>query len=105
MNERAGEEEIIRSMEFVGLNPTSKLKVAKFSKRMIQELSIAQAIMEGQEILLLDADLFTKENEENHAEIKKIIRKLKKYGITIVLTSEKEDYIKNLCTSCHQLSF
>lgn len=103
MNERAGEEEIVRSMEFVGLNPSSRLKVEKFSKRMIQKLSVAQAIMEGQEILLLDADLFTKENEENHNELKKIIRKLKKYGITIVLTSEKEEYVQNICTNLYQL--
>ncbi len=103
MNERAGEDEIVQSMEFVGLNPASKLKVEKFTKRMIQKLSVAQAIMEGQEILLLDADLFTEGNEANHAEMRKIIRKLKKFGLTIVLTSEKEEYVKNVCTKLYQL--
>lgn len=97
MNERATSEHIIEAMKFVGLNPASQRKVSQYSKRMEQKLSIAQAIMEGQELLLLHADLFTKENQENHMELIKIIRKLKRIGFTIVLTSEKEQYIDSLC--------
>ena len=97
MNERATSENIIEAMNFVGLNPTSQRKVSQYSKRMEQKLSIAQAIMEGQELLLLHANLFTEENIENHMELRKILRKLKKMGLTIVLTSEEKQYIESLC--------
>lgn len=97
MNEKATSEEILEAMAFVGLNPNSRLKVSQYSKRMEQKLSIAQAIMEGQDLLLLHADLFSKENEDNHMELRRILRKLKKLGFTIVLTSEDSKYIDKLC--------
>jgi ABC-2 type transport system ATP-binding protein len=97
MNEKAGEEDIQRAMEFVGLSPTNNRKVSRYSQRMRQKLSIAQAVMEGQKMLLIDAGVFTTENQGNHAEIRRILAKLKKLGYTIGIASEKEEYIERIC--------
>lgn len=97
INERAGEKEICEAMSFVGLSPTNSRKVLRYSDRMRQKLSIAQAIMEGQNMLLIDAGVFTSANEGNHAEIRKILSKLKKRGYTTLIASEKEEYIERIC--------
>lgn len=88
--------EIIDSMKTVGLKPESRTKVGDFSTRMSQKLSIAQAIMEGQDILIFD-ELFTKENIKNHRELRKILCLLKERNITILLTSDKKEYIEKIC--------
>lgn len=97
INEIAGEEEICNAMKFVGLSPTNNRKVLRYSNRMRQKLSIAQAIMEGQNMLLIDAGVFTAANKGNHAEIQKILSKLKKLGYTTLIASEKEEYIERIC--------
>ncbi|WP_455716148.1 ATP-binding cassette domain-containing protein [Anaerosporobacter sp.] len=97
MNEKAGEEDIHKAMTLVGLSPTNNRKVLQYSSRMRQKLSIAQAIMEGQKMLLIDAGVFTTINKENHTEIRKILSKLKKLGYTMGIASEKEEYIKKIC--------
>lgn len=97
MNEKAGEEDILEAMTFVGLSPTNNRKVSRYSQRMRQKLSIAQAVMEGQKMLLIDAGVFTTENQGNHAEIRRILAKLKKHGYTMGIASEKEEYIERIC--------
>lgn len=97
MNEKAGEEDILEAMTFVGLSPTNNRKVSRYSQRMRQKLSIAQAVMEGQKMLLIDAGIFTTKNQGNHAEIRRILAKLKKQGYTMGIASEKEEYIERIC--------
>lgn len=97
INEIAGEKEICEAMAFVGISPTNNRKVLRYSDRMCQKLSIAQANMEGQKMLLIDAGVFTAANEGNHADIRKILAKLKKLGYTIGIASEKEEYIERIC--------
>lgn len=97
INEIAGEKEICEAIKFVGLSPTNNRKVLRYSNRMRQKLSIAQAIMEGQNMLLIDAGVFTAANKGNHAEIQKILSKLKKLGYTTLIASEKEEYIERIC--------
>ena len=100
MNGKIEEEEICKAMNFVGISPTNIRKLSRYSLRMRQKLCIAQAIMEGQNILILDAGLFTMKNKENHLEVRKILVKLKKQGFTIVLASEREEYIDRICDRC-----
>lgn len=100
MNGKIEEEEICKAMNFVGISPTNIRKLSRYSPRMRQKLCIAQAIMEGQNILILDAGLFTMKNKENHLEVRKILVKLKKQGFTIVLASEREEYIDRICDRC-----
>ena len=46
--------QIIKTMELVGLDPDSDQKVKNFSLGMKQKLAICQAIMEEQQVLILD---------------------------------------------------
>ena len=50
----AGEKEIRSAMQKTGLDPEDKTKVEHYSMGMKQKLGIAQAIMEDQDILILD---------------------------------------------------
>lgn len=103
MNGMAQEKEIIASMKFVGLNPKNSWSVSKYTRRMLQKLSICQAIMEGQYVLLLDAGLFAYDNEDNHVEIVRILKKLKKYGFTMMITAENSCYIEEICDNIHRI--
>lgn len=96
MNGTVEDKEIYESMRLVGLKPESRTKVGDFSIRMLQKLSIAQAIMEGQDILIFD-DLFTIENIKNHRELRKIFRLLKERNITLLLTSDKREFVDAIC--------
>ncbi len=96
INGNIEDKEIYESMKLVGLKPESRTKVGDFSVRMLQKLSIAQAIMEKQDIVIFD-ELFTKENIKNHRELRKILSLLKERNITILLTSDKKEYIDTLC--------
>lgn len=51
---KIGKEQIESAMKTVGLDPSSKLRVGKYSLGMKQRLGIAQAIMEDQQLLILD---------------------------------------------------
>lgn len=97
MNGIAGEAEICEAMTFVGLSYANRQRVSQYSDRMRQKLGVAQAVMEGQKLLLIDAGIFTESNEGNRSEIRKILVKLKKLGFTIVIASEKDEYIERIC--------
>ncbi|WP_312372011.1 ATP-binding cassette domain-containing protein [Lachnoclostridium sp.] len=96
INGNVEDREIYEAMKMVGLKPESRTKVGEFSTRMLQKLSIAQAIMERQDIIIFD-ELFSKENNKNHRELCKILRLLKKQNITILLTSDKKEFIEKIC--------
>ena len=49
-----GDQEIRDAMKKVGLDPEDRTKVEHYSLGMKQKLGLAQAIMEGQDILVLD---------------------------------------------------
>jgi len=53
INGNVEDREIYEAMKTVGLKPESRTKVGEFSTRMLQKLSIAQAIMERQDIIMM----------------------------------------------------
>lgn len=63
---------------------------------MKQKLGIAQAIMEGQDILLLD-EPFNGLDFQTNKEVMAILLSLKKEGKTIVLTCHQQNYLEQLC--------
>ena len=67
-----GEEEICQVLEKVGLDPSMKKPVGKYSLGMRQRLGIAQAIMEDPEFLILD-EPFNGLDHRGAAEIRKIL--------------------------------
>lgn len=91
-----GEEEICQVLEKVGLDPSMKKPVGKYSLGMRQRLGIAQAIMEDPEFLILD-EPFNGLDHRGAAEIRKILLEQKEQGKTILLASHNGEDIRILC--------
>lgn len=83
-------------MKSVGLDPASKVRVKNYSTGMKQKLGIAQAIMENQDIVLLD-EPFNALDFQTNVEILEILFRLKKEGKTMLLTSHQHEYLEKLC--------
>ena len=93
---KISQEQIKKTMELVGLDADDNLPVKKYSLGMKQKLGIAQAIMENQRIILLD-ESFNALDYKTCNEIKKIIKRLKSDGKTIIMTSHNQHDIDELC--------
>lgn len=87
----------IREMiEKVGLDPNDKRSVRKYSLGMKQRLSIAQAFMEDNAILLLDEPMNALD-EDGVKQIHQLIRDERDKGKLIILTSHNRYDIDTLC--------
>ena len=91
----AGEKEIRSAMQKTGLDPEDKTKVEHYSMGMKQKLGIAQAIMEDQDILILD-EPFNALDYKTYNDTKEIIRILQAEGRTILMTSHNYDDLETL---------
>lgn len=67
---------------------------------MKRKLGLAQAIMENQNILVLDG-LFHALDYKTYEEMRQLVRELKAEGKTIFLTSRQFQDIEQLCDRCH----
>jgi ABC-2 type transport system ATP-binding protein len=90
------DEKIKATLEKVGLPHTIKQKVKNYSLGMKQKLAIAQAIMEDQEVLLLD-EPFNGLDIDSVQNIRSVIKSLNEEGKTIILTSHNNEDIEILC--------
>ena len=95
-----GDSQIREAMRKVGLEPDNKTKVDNYSLGMKQKLGLAQAIMEDQEILVLD-EPFNALDYQTYNDIKDFIRLLQEEGKTILLTSHNYDDIEQLCNDVY----
>lgn len=87
----------IRScMELVGLDPTSRKRVGKYSLGMRQRLGIAQAIMERPEILMLDEPMNGLDNA-GVKEMRQMLKRQRDEGRTVLLASHNREDIAVLC--------
>lgn len=85
----------------VGLPEKSRKPVAKYSMGMKQRLGIAQAIMEEQELLLLD-EPFNGLDDEGVREIRELFLKMKTEKIILITSHNKED-LEILCDEIYRL--
>ena len=99
----AGEKEIRSAMQKTGLDPEDKTKVEHYSMGMKQKLGIAQAIMEDQDILILD-EPFNALDYKTYNDTKEIIRILQAEGRTILMTSHNYDDMETLCTHIYAIN-
>lgn len=89
-------------LEKVGLDADSKKPVGNYSMGMKQRLAIAQAIMENQDILILDEPM----NGLDHKgvdEMRKLFLELKKEGKLILLASHNREDIDILCDEVYEI--
>lgn len=99
---KIGDKEIQEAMSKVGLDSDNKTKVDNYSLGMKQKLGLAQAIMEGQDILILD-EPFNALDYRTYEDVKIIIRMLKAEGKTIFITSHRYKDIEQLCDQVYSL--
>lgn len=90
------DEEIREAMTQVGLDWKNRKWVGRYSMGMRQRLGIAQAIMENQEIILLDEPM-NGLDEQGTEDIRRILLALKEQGKTILLASHSKEDIEILC--------
>lgn len=96
INKKIHKNEIGNILRKVGLDPENRKTVDKYSMGMKQRLGIAQAIMEDQDILLLDEPM-NGLDDNGVDEIRKILLELKDKGYTIILSSHNREDIHLLC--------
>jgi ABC-2 type transport system ATP-binding protein len=94
---RATEEDIDRTLERVGLDPSSRKAVRGFSLGMRQRLLLAQALMERPRLLLLDEPTNGLDPEAIVA-LRGLLRRLAdEEGVTIVLASHLLTEVERVC--------
>lgn len=94
--------DIVEVMTLVGLEDAINKKVGKYSMGMRQRLGIAQAIMENQQILILDEPMNGLDNQ-GVGEMRELFIRLKETGITILLASHNREDIEVLCDHVYEM--
>ena len=94
--------DIVEVMNLVGLGNAVNKKVGKYSMGMRQRLGIAQAIMEYQQILILDEPMNGLDNQ-GVREMRELFIRLREKGITILLASHNREDIETLCDHVYEV--
>ncbi|EES73113.1 ABC transporter, ATP-binding protein [Paenibacillus sp. oral taxon 786 str. D14] len=99
----ASDEDIQSYMNLFDLDWKSKKKVKQYSLGMKQKLGIIQAMMENQQIIILD-EPFNALDEASVETLRQVLRKLKAEKKLIVMTSHNKEDIQLLCDYTFTLS-
>lgn len=86
----------------VGLDPTLKRPVGKYSLGMRQRFAIAQAVMENPSILILDEPM-NGLDKHGVAEMRELFRTMKEEGKLIILASHNREDIEILCDEVYEM--
>ena len=89
-------------MRRVGLDAELKKPVGKYSLGMRQRLAIAQAIMEEQDILILDEPM-NGLDKNGIKDMRELFMELKKEGKTILFASHNKEDINILCDEVYEM--
>ena len=100
---KIGKNRIIESIRMVGLDPSSRKHVGKYSMGMRQRLGIAQAIMEDPDVLIFDEPMNGLDND-GVAEMRRLFIQLRDTGKTIILASHNPLDINTLCDTVCELN-
>lgn len=79
-------EHVDHTLHSVGLEPALKQKVRNYSLGMKQKLALAQALMEGPEVLLLD-EPFNALDKTSTMKVRALLTEQQRRGTTIIFTS------------------
>lgn len=91
-----GKEEVMDAITRVGLDPCSKKKVGQYSLGMRERLGIAQAIMENQELLILD-EPFNGLDKRGVTDVCRLFEELREQGKTILLAAHNMPDMEGFC--------
>lgn len=96
LQKKANDHTIRAVLEQVGLDPTLKKPVGKYSLGMRQRLGFAQALMEDPGLLILDEPL-NGLDKHGAKHIRGVIKGLREEGKTVILASHNQVDIDELC--------
>lgn len=102
IKKKIGKEEIAEAIVQVGLDPKDRRAYRKYSLGMKQRITIAQAIMEKPEVLLMDEPT-NGLDEEGVKLIRKLLEKKREEGCLIVLASHNAEDIRQLCDEVYRV--
>lgn len=102
LNNRIGKKQVEEAIIRVGLDPKEKKKVKNYSLGMRQRLAIAQAIMEEQDIIILDEPM-NGLDIEGVKQVRQLLLELKNEGKTILLASHNSEDIRHLCDKVYRM--
>ncbi len=97
------DEQIKEFMRMFSLNPEDKLPIRKYSLGMKQKLGIIQAIMEDQDLIILD-EPFNALDEDSVELLRKLLLKYKEQGKLILITSHHKEDIRSVCDCVYKIS-
>lgn len=86
---------IEKNLKRVGLEGQKKMKLAAFSKGMLQRIGIAQAIIHDPSLIIMDEPM-SGLDPAGRKEVKNLIREFKKEGKTVLFSSHILSDIENL---------
>lgn len=102
INNLIDDNKIIDLMKELDLDPYSKTLTKNYSLGMKQKLGIIQAIMENQDIIILD-EPFNGLDKESCLKVKNLIRQLRSENKTILLTSHYQIDLDELCEEIYSI--
>ena len=102
LNGKPSRQRMEEILELVGLLEQKDKKVGKYSMGMRQRLGISQAIMEEQDILVLDEPMNGLDNQ-GVEEMRRLLLELRRKGVTILLASHNQEDIRQLCDTVHEM--
>ena len=102
INKKIRKSQIQDTMQLVGLDPSDRRPVRKYSLGMRQRLGIAQALMENPSVLILD-EPFNGLDKKKSAEVRDILVDKKNNGTTILMTSHNEKDIEYICDRTYEI--
>lgn len=97
------DQKIEETMIKVGLQPHNQQKVKNYSLGMKQKLAIAQAIMENQDVLILD-EAFNALDQDSVQSLRSMLLEFKDEGKTILITSHNQEDIDVLCDQVYRIN-
>ena len=101
---KISDDDIKETMNKVGLKWNLEQKVKHYSLGMKQKLSIAQAIMENQQLLILD-EPFNGLDKDSVVAMRQLFTDLnKKEGKTIIFTSHNQEDIMSLSDTIYEIN-
>ncbi|MEG1292468.1 MAG: ATP-binding cassette domain-containing protein [Lachnospiraceae bacterium] len=95
-------EQIEKYMIQLGLEPSMRKTVKKYSLGMKQRLGIVQAVMEEPELLIMDEPMNALD-KEGIDEVRRFFKELRTQGKTILLTSHNFEDIQLLCDKTFEM--
>lgn len=96
LSKRPSNDEINQLIQLVGLDPCDKKPVGKYSMGMKQRLSIAMALLDDPDILLLDEPMSNLDSV-GAAQMRSLYRNLAENGKSILIATHVQEDVSELC--------